>query len=89
VAAVVTFAVLVAGPGALDPDEVERDVAAEYQAREGVTLDLDCPEDMPPASGEVYSCRGTRADGDAVDIEVQIADPEADVDYEWVVVPAG
>jgi hypothetical protein len=89
VAAVVTFAVLVAGPGALDPDQVERDVAAEYEEREGVSLDLACPEDMPPESGGVYTCEGTTADGESVDVEVRIADPEDDVDYEWAVLPGG
>jgi hypothetical protein len=86
---VVTFAVLVAGPGALDPSEVERDVAAEYEGREGVTLDLDCPDEMPPESGGVYTCEGTTADGQEVDVEVRIADPEDDVDYVWEVFPAG
>jgi hypothetical protein len=89
VVAVVTVALLVAGPGALDPDQVERDVAAEFEEREGVTLDLACPDDLPPESGGVYTCEGTTADGAAVAVEIRIADPEDDVDYVWEVIPAG
>jgi Domain of unknown function (DUF4333) len=68
---------------ALDTGEVERDVAADHEEREGVALDLDCPDDMPMESGGVFPCRGTTPAGEDVYVEIRIADPEDAVDYHW------
>jgi hypothetical protein len=76
------------GPGDLDPASVERDVAAEFEERGGVTLDLTCPDDMPRESGGVFLCRGTTAEGERLVVEIQIADPADDVDYRWLDYPA-
>lgn len=78
--------VLVVGallPDDLDRAAVEREVAAEYEERIGTAVEVRCPEDMPVASGEVYPCEGTRTDGDVVYIEIQIADPGGERDYNW------
>ena len=70
---------------ALLPDEleratVEREVAAEYEERIGVAVEVRCPDEMPVASGEVYACEGTRTDGEVIYVEIQIADPGEDGD---------
>jgi hypothetical protein len=71
------------GPGELDVAQVQRDVAAQYEAREGVALELSCPDEMPVESGGVFACRGTTAEDDDLYVEIQIADPGEDVDYHW------
>jgi hypothetical protein len=68
--------------GDLDGGTVERDVAAEFEERDGVGLELDCPEDMPVASGEVHLCHGTTSDGAQVTVGIQISD-DLDGSYEW------
>lgn len=70
-------------PRGLDPAAVEREVAAEYEERTGVAVEVRCPEEMPENSGEVQPCEGARPDGEVVYIEIQIADPGEDVDYHW------
>lgn len=69
-------------PGDLDRATVERDVSAEFEQRVGVGLELDCPEDMMVASGEVHVCDGTTSDGEEVTVTIQISD-ELDGSYEW------
>jgi hypothetical protein len=71
------------GPGELDAAQVQRDVAAQYEAREGVALELSCPDEMPVESGGVFACRGTTAEGEDLYVEIPIADPQEDVDYHW------
>ncbi|MCA0145547.1 DUF4333 domain-containing protein [Blastococcus sp. LR1] len=66
----------------LDPEVVERDIAAEYEERRNVALDLDCPRDMPVASGEGYSCRGVTAEGEQISVWIQI-DDRLDGSYTW------
>lgn len=89
---VLVVAVLALGwslqPGRLDPADVERDVAAQYETRAGVALELSCPEDMPRESGGVFLCRGTTGDGERLVVEVEIADPSDDAEYHWVDHPA-
>ncbi len=90
VALVVAVVALVraVGPGELDPAAVERDVAARFEEREGVALDLHCPDDMPRESGGVFLCRGSTAEGGRLVVEIQIADPTDDVAYHWLDYPA-
>ena len=94
VAGIVLLVLLIAGGTALalglrstvlDPAAVERDVAAQFEDVEGVAVALTCPDDMEVASGEVYTCSGTTADGEEVTIEIRIAD-SLDGAYTWVVV---
>ncbi|WP_138732115.1 DUF4333 domain-containing protein [Modestobacter excelsi] len=65
----------------LDPDAVARDVAAQYQEREGVALDLSCDQTMTVADGRTYECDGTTADGDPVTITLTLSG--TDGDYTW------
>jgi hypothetical protein len=78
-----TLVVRSLGPGELDAAQVERDVAAQYEQREGVAIDVRCEEDMPKESGGVFACDGTTSEGEDLYIEIQIADPGEDVDYHW------
>lgn len=80
----VVLAVLVVRelPRGLDRAAVEREVAAEFEARDGVGLDLECPEGMVVASGEVHVCDGTTSDGEQVTVGIQISD-DLDGSYEW------
>lgn len=71
------------GPTLLDADAVERDVAAQFEERHGVALDLSCEQEMLVASGEVYRCEGRTADREEVTIEVLISD-SLDGAYTWV-----
>ena len=76
------LAVRALAPGELDPAAVERDVAAEFEERDGVGLDLDCPEDMAVASGETHVCHGTTSEGGQITVGIEISD-ELDGSYRW------
>jgi hypothetical protein len=65
----------------LDPDAVQRDVAAQFQQREGVALDLSCDQTMTVADGRTYDCAGTTAEGDPVTITITITSDDGD--YTW------
>jgi hypothetical protein len=83
VAIVMTVTVL---PGlisstALDPDAVQRDVAGQFEQREGVPLDLRCGDRMTVETGRSYECRGTTADGEPITITITIAGEDAS--YTW------
>ncbi len=66
----------------LDPSRVERDVAALFEERYQIALDLSCPDDMKVASGEVYRCSGSTPQGEQVEIEIRI-DDSLDGTYTW------
>jgi len=66
----------------LDPAAVERDVAAQFQEREGVAVDLDCADDMEVVEGATYECTGTTADGESVTLRIAISDADSAV-YTW------
>jgi hypothetical protein len=66
----------------LDPAAVERDVAAQFQEREGVAIDLDCPDQMDVVEGATYECTGTTADGESVTLRIAITD-ENSAAYTW------
>ena len=69
------------GSTRLDPKAVERDVAAQFEQREGVALDLTCDGILTVEKGATYSCQGTTADGEQVPITIAIT--SADGDYTW------
>ncbi|MGY1857316.1 DUF4333 domain-containing protein [Modestobacter sp. SYSU DS0290] len=69
------------GSTRLDPDAVERDVAAQYEELRGVPLELRCEEPMPVAEGGTYECAGTTAEGDPVTVTIQVTG--ADGAYTW------
>ncbi|UOY02515.1 DUF4333 domain-containing protein [Blastococcus sp. PRF04-17] len=66
----------------LDPAAVERDVAAQFEEREGVPIDLSCDEEMTVDSGKTYECTGTTADGEDVTLEIRIEDEDSAA-YTW------
>jgi hypothetical protein len=66
----------------LDPAAVERDVAAQFEQREGVAIDLTCGEEMEVDEGDSYRCTGITADGEEVTLQITITDEEAAA-YTW------
>jgi hypothetical protein len=66
----------------LDRTSVERDVATQFQQREGVALDLDCAQEMVVDEGATYECTGTTEQGEEVTLEIAITD-ETDAAYTW------
>ena len=82
VIAVVVVLVLSLQSTVLDPAAVERDVAAQFQEREGVSIELDCGDDMEVTQGATYECTGTTADGESVTLRIAITD-EQSAAYTW------
>jgi hypothetical protein len=66
----------------LDPAAVERDVAAQFEQREGVAIDLTCAEEMEVDEGDSYRCTGVTADGEDVTLQITITDEETAA-YTW------
>jgi hypothetical protein len=66
----------------LDPAAVERDVAAQFQEREGVAIELDCADDMEVAADATYECTGTTADGESVKLRIAVTDEDSAA-YTW------
>ncbi len=66
----------------LDPERVEADVAAQFEQREGVAVDLTCDDEMQVEQGADYECTGTTADGEEVTLRIVITD-ETDASYTW------
>jgi hypothetical protein len=66
----------------LDAASAERDVAAQFQEREGVAIDLTCPGDMAVRKGATYTCTGKTADGEAVTLRLAITDAKTAA-YTW------
>jgi hypothetical protein len=80
--AVVVVAVLAMQSTVLDPAAVERDVAAQFEQREGVAIDLDCGEEMEVDEGDSYRCTGVTADGEEVTLQITITDEDTAA-YTW------
>jgi hypothetical protein len=78
----VVVAVLALQSTVLDPAAVERDVAAQFEEREGVAIDLSCEDEMPVESGSTYECIGTTDDGEDVTLQIRIED-EGSAAYTW------
>jgi hypothetical protein len=66
----------------LDAASAERDVAAQFQQREGVAIDLDCPDDMQVKAGATYECTGKTADQESVTLRLTITDAKTAA-YTW------
>jgi hypothetical protein len=66
----------------LDRNAVERDVAAQFEEREGVAVDLSCAEEMNVSAGATYDCTGTTADGEDVTLRITITDVDSAA-YTW------
>jgi hypothetical protein len=81
VVAVLLF-VFLGGSKVLDPAAVERDVAAQFQEREGVAVQLDCPDDMEVAANATYECTGTTDRQEQVTLQIAITDEDSAA-YTW------
>jgi hypothetical protein len=81
VVAVLLF-VFLGGSTVLDPAAVERDVSAQFQEREGVPVQLDCPDDMEVSANATYECSGTTERGEQVTLQIAITDEESAA-YTW------
>ncbi|HLM06044.1 MAG TPA: DUF4333 domain-containing protein [Blastococcus sp.] len=66
----------------LDRAAVERDVAAQFEEREGVAIDLSCTDEMQVDAGSTYECSGTTADGEDVTLRIRIEDEDSAA-YTW------
>jgi hypothetical protein len=66
----------------LDRSAVERDVAAQFEEREGVAIDLNCAQEMEVDAGATYECTGTTADGEDVTLQIVITDEDSAA-YTW------
>ena len=66
----------------LDRNAVQEDVAAQFEEREGVAIDLECAEEMEVTSGATYECTGTTADGEDVTLQIAVTDEETAA-YTW------
>jgi hypothetical protein len=60
------------GRTVLDRGAVERDVAAQFQQREGVAVTLVCPHEMAVVRGASYRCTGTTAEGETVPVRIVV-----------------
>jgi hypothetical protein len=60
------------GRTVLDRGAVQRDVAGQFQQREGVAVTLVCPGDMPLVTGRTYRCPGTTATGERVTVRITV-----------------
>ena len=80
--AVVVVLVMSLQSTVLDPAAVERDVAAQFQEREGVAIELDCTDEMEVSVDASYECTGTTADGESVTLRITITDEDAAA-YTW------
>ena len=66
----------------LDPAAVERDIAAQFEQREGVAVELSCAEEMVLEIGASYSCTGTTAGGEDITLRITITG-ENPAAYTW------
>ncbi|MCZ2820319.1 DUF4333 domain-containing protein [Modestobacter sp. VKM Ac-2977] len=71
------------GATRLDPAAVERAVAGQFEAREGVALDLRCEDELPVRDSAAYSCAGRTVDGEPVSITITLTGEDGD--YTWAV----
>ena len=72
------------GSTKLDSGATARDVAQQFEEREGVAVDLSCDDDMDVENGATYACDGTTADGEDVTLTITITDADADPPtYTW------
>ena len=81
IAACIALLVYVLSSTILDRAAVESAVAAQFEEREGVALDLECGRRMIVRPGADYECEGTTADGEEVEILIIITDDRGR--YSW------
>ena len=70
------------GPTVLSRAAVERDVAAQFEQREGVPVDLRCAQEMLVEEGATYECSGSTADDEEVTLRIEITHADG-ARYTW------
>jgi len=80
--ALVVVLVLTMSSTVLDRNAVQSDVAAQFEEREGVAVDLSCDDEMKVEEGATYECTGTTADGEDVTLQIAVTDEETAA-YTW------
>ncbi|CCG03537.1 DUF4333 domain-containing protein [Blastococcus saxobsidens] len=70
------------GPTVLSRTAVEQDVAAQFERREGVAVDLQCAQEMPVEEGAAYECTGVTSDDEQVTLRIEITDEDG-AHYTW------
>ncbi|MDK3254891.1 DUF4333 domain-containing protein [Blastococcus capsensis] len=70
------------GPTVLSRAAVEQDVAAQFERREGVAVDLQCAQEMAVEEGSTYECTGVTADDEQVTLQIEITDEDG-AHYTW------
>jgi hypothetical protein len=70
------------GPTLLDTGRVERDVAAQFEERFGVGVEVDCPPGMEVADGRDYECDAETEDDEDLTLVITITDVD-DAAYTW------
>jgi Domain of unknown function (DUF4333) len=83
-AGVAVLLVLLLSSTVLDRGAVERDVAEQFQAREGVVVTLSCDEEMTVEQGATYRCVGTTEQQEEVTLQITITDARTAA-YQWSV----
>ena len=77
-----TGALLLFGETTLDTAEIAERIAAETEQQAGIrATDVDCPDDVPAAAGDAFSC-GALLDGQPVTFTVRQDDDEGNVRFE-------
>jgi hypothetical protein len=66
----------------LDRAAVERDVAVQFEEREGVAVELTCEDEMTVDPGATYECTGITADDEHVTLQIRIEDEDSAA-YTW------
>lgn len=72
----------IVAPRVLSRSATERDVAQQFEERQGVAITLRCDDTMTLRTGAVYHCRGTTAQNEHVTITIRITDG-ATARYTW------
>ncbi|WP_347056829.1 DUF4333 domain-containing protein [Blastococcus sp. HT6-30] len=70
------------GPTVLSRGAVERDVAVQFEQREGVAVDLECAEEMTVEQGATYECTGVTSDDERITLRIEITDEDG-ARYTW------
>ena len=74
------LALAAAGCGSLDTGKAEKQIAQIIESQVGVTVSsVDCPENVKPQAGNVFTCTATAPDGTAAEITVAQRDDKGNV----------
>ena len=76
----VSVALALAGCGSLNTSKAEDEIASLIESQVGVTVaSVDCPNDVKPKAGDVFTCTATGRDGTKATITVTQKDGKGNV----------